>query len=253
MLCRLSSYGAYYIIAEPEQTGKAPISMVEILEYIERRRSIRRFTEEPVSREDLELLLRAGMAAPSATNRRPWQFVVVTDPDRLDALRKRLPLGRYNAPAALVVCGDLRRALPPSAQSFWVVDCSAATENTLLAAAGIGLGAVWIGVYPLRPLMAPRLQSDRLAQARATAFGGAWPSCGAQAGSQSVRSGQGALGCVLRAKRAQGNDRVHIGSALTRKGMRGMIPMYWEAWGPPFSVICATGNGVYCFLRPPGR
>jgi len=128
--------------------------MVEILDYIESRRSIRRFTEEPVSREDLELLLRAGMAAPSATNRRPWQFVVVTDPDRLDALRKRLPLGRYNAPAALVVCGDLRRALPPSAQSFWVVDCSAATENILLAAAGIGLGAVWIGVYPLRPLMA---------------------------------------------------------------------------------------------------
>ncbi len=128
--------------------------MVEILDYIEKRRSIRRFTEEPVSREDLELLLRAGMAAPSASNRRPWQFVVVTEAARLEALRNRLPLGRYNAPAAIVVCGDLRRALPPLAQGFWVVDCSAATENVLLAAAGIGLGAVWIGVYPLKPLMA---------------------------------------------------------------------------------------------------
>lgn len=128
--------------------------MVEILEYIERRRSIRRFSEDPVSREALELLLRAGMAAPSATNRRPWQFVVVTEPERLETLRNRLPLGRFNAPAAIVVCGDMKRALPPPVQGFWVVDCSAATQNILLAAAGIGLGAVWIGVYPLKPMMA---------------------------------------------------------------------------------------------------
>ncbi|MFO7697136.1 MAG: nitroreductase family protein [Anaerolineae bacterium] len=127
--------------------------MGEILEHIERRRSIRRYTDEPVSRDDLELLLRAGMAAPSASNRRPWQFVVVTEPERLQALRSRLPFGRFNAPAAIVVCGDLRRALPPPVQSFWAVDCSAAAENILLAAAGIGLGGVWIGVYPMRPLM----------------------------------------------------------------------------------------------------
>lgn len=127
--------------------------MGEILEHIEQRRSIRRFTEEPLSRDQLESLVRAGMAAPSATNRRPWQFVIVTEAEILQDLRDRLPLGRYKAPAAIVVCGDLRHALPPPAQGFWVLDCSAATENILLAAAGMGLGAVWIGVYPLRPLM----------------------------------------------------------------------------------------------------
>jgi nitroreductase len=128
--------------------------MGEILAHIEQRRSIRRYTDEPVSREDLETLLRAGMAAPSASNRRPWQFVVVTEPERLEALRRRQLFGRYTAPAAIVVCGDMARALPPPARDFWVVDCSAATENILLAATGLGLGTVWIGVYPLKPLMA---------------------------------------------------------------------------------------------------
>jgi nitroreductase len=128
--------------------------MGSILEHIEARRSIRRYTGEPVSAEDLRSLVRAGMAAPSANNRRPWEFVVVTEPASLDALRRRLPFGRFDAPAAIVVCGDMLRALPPPARGFWVVDCSAATQNILLAAAGLGLGTVWIGVYPLRPLMA---------------------------------------------------------------------------------------------------
>ncbi|MGI6368901.1 MAG: nitroreductase family protein [Anaerolineae bacterium] len=127
--------------------------MADILELIERRRSVRRYTPEPVTRKELELLLRAGMAAPSASGRKPWYFVVVTEEERLAALRRRLPLGRYNAPAAIIVCGDLQRAWPPPARNFWVVDCSAALQNIMLAASGIGLGSVCIGVYPLRPLM----------------------------------------------------------------------------------------------------
>ncbi len=127
--------------------------MAGILEHILQRRSIRRYTAEPVSREDLEALLRAAMAAPSAMNRKPWEFLVVTEPERLAALRRRLVLGNYNAPAAIVVCGNLRRAAPAIAKDFWVVDCSAATENILLAAAGLGLGSVWIGVYPVRAMM----------------------------------------------------------------------------------------------------
>ncbi len=128
--------------------------MGEILEHIQQRRSIRKYTEEPVSREQLTTLLQAAMAAPSAMNRKPWEFVVITESQKLAALRRQLVLGRYHAPAAIVVCGNLKRAAPAMAQDFWVLDCSAAAQNILLAAAGSGLGAVWIGVYPLQPMMA---------------------------------------------------------------------------------------------------
>ena len=127
--------------------------MPEILDSIMRRRSIRRYTEEPVTREQITTLLKAAMAAPSAMNRKPWEFIVITDPDRLQALRRRLVAGRFNAPAAIVVCGNLKRAAPAMAKDFWVLDCSAATQNILLAAAGLGLGTVWIGVYPVRLIM----------------------------------------------------------------------------------------------------
>jgi nitroreductase len=124
------------------------------MKHIYARRSVRRFSDEPVSEEQIESLLRAAMAAPSATNRRPWEFIVVTDAERRAALRRRLPLGGYGAPVAVAICGNTRRALPWPARDFWVQDCSAATENLLLAATGLGLGAVWIGVHPLKPLAA---------------------------------------------------------------------------------------------------
>ncbi len=127
--------------------------MPKILDDIMQRRSIRRYTEEPVTREQITTLLQAAMAAPSAMNRKPWEFIVITDPDRLQALRWRLPAGRFNAPAAIVVCGNLKRAAPAMAKDFWVLDCSAATQNILLAATGLGLGTVWIGVYPVRLIM----------------------------------------------------------------------------------------------------
>jgi large conductance mechanosensitive channel len=127
--------------------------MPEILEHILARRSIRKFTAEPVAAEDIEKLLQAAMAAPSASNRRPWEFVLVSDPALQARLRSGLPLGRYNAPLAIVVCGNLQRAWPWPATDFWIEDCSAATENLLLAATGQGLGAVWIGVHPLQPFI----------------------------------------------------------------------------------------------------
>lgn len=123
--------------------------MSEILEHIMARRSIRKYTEEPVSREQLEMLLRAAMAAPSASNLRPWEFVVVTDPERLARLRRVSPFAAYNAPAAIIVCGNMRRVYPPPATGFWIQDCSAATQNILLAATGLGLGSVWIGIHPV--------------------------------------------------------------------------------------------------------
>lgn len=118
-----------------------------------RRRSIRRFTSETVEEATLIRLLQAAMSAPSAVDSQPWEFIVLTDPDLLRRLRDRLPLGRHHAPAAFVVCGSPGTARNPAGRLFWQQDCSAATENLLLAATALGLGAVWVGVYPIKPLM----------------------------------------------------------------------------------------------------
>ncbi len=128
-------------------------AMPDILEHIMQRRSIRKFTAEPVSPEDITRLLQAAMAAPSASNRKPWEFVVVTDADILARLRSHLVFGRYEAPLAIAVCGNLKRAWPGPGRDFWIEDCSAAMENLLLAATGLGLGAVWIGVHPVSPFV----------------------------------------------------------------------------------------------------
>ncbi|HEX5840236.1 MAG TPA: nitroreductase family protein [Anaerolineales bacterium] len=122
--------------------------MPEIVDILFSRRSIRQFTGEPVDHETLVLLLQAAMAAPTACNSQPWEFIVVTEPQVLQAIRSSFLFARYNAPAAIVVCGNVRIANNSAAREHWIQDCSAATENILIAAAGLGLGAVWIGVYP---------------------------------------------------------------------------------------------------------
>jgi nitroreductase len=119
------------------------------LKTIFRRRSIRKYTDQPVEPEKLDLLLQAAMAAPSAMNCRPWEFIVVSDPEKLAQFRKRLIFGDRNAPAAIVVCGNPGLSINPAARLFWVQDCSAATENILIAAVSLGLGTVWIGVHPV--------------------------------------------------------------------------------------------------------
>lgn len=117
--------------------------MDERLAVIFARRSIRRYTDEPVDETDLQALLEAGMAAPSGSNRKPWRFVVVTDRETLCALAEAHPYGKMlaGAGAAVAVCGD------PAVSEWWVQDCSAATENILIAATMLGLGAVWLGCY----------------------------------------------------------------------------------------------------------
>jgi nitroreductase len=120
---------------------------MDTLQSIFTRRSIRRYTDQPVSEELIEQILRAAMAAPSAGNQQPWQFVVLTDRKLLDAIPGYHPYAEMlrQASAAIVVCGDLRLE---SRSGYWVQDCSAATQNLLLAAHALGLGAVWLGVYP---------------------------------------------------------------------------------------------------------
>ncbi len=120
-----------------------------VLENIHSRKSVRQFTSEPVSEKQVETLLRAAMAAPTAVNYQPWRFVVLNDRESLDALAEHLPFAKMitQAPLVIVVCGEtlwMRGEENP----FWSLDCSAAAQNMLLAAEAIGLGAVWTAAYP---------------------------------------------------------------------------------------------------------
>src|SRR5574344_929151 len=122
----------------------------KVMENILNRKSVRKYTKEEVKKEQLEMLVRAGMAAPSARNSQPWLFFVIDDRTILDNLAKQLPNAKMllSAKAAIVVCGNLQKALDGEGREFWVQDCSAATQNILLAAESMGLGAVWTGAYP---------------------------------------------------------------------------------------------------------
>lgn len=130
------------------------------LKVIHSRKSVRNYTGVPVSNDDIIDLLRAGMAAPSAVDRRPWSFVAVTERETLDNLSKATPFSGMlkKAGAAIIVCGipmksmvkmKLINLVAGVSNDYWVQDCSAATENILLAAEAKGLGAVWIGIHPV--------------------------------------------------------------------------------------------------------
>jgi nitroreductase len=114
-----------------------------VLQAILARRSIRRFRPDPLPREMVEKLLDAAMAAPSGNNVRPWHFVVVQDAGRRRQLSQvhRWAYMVAEAPLAIAVCADA------SSTEFWLDDCSAATENILIAAQALGLGGVWIGIH----------------------------------------------------------------------------------------------------------
>ena len=125
------------------------------IETIMTRTSIRSFTDQAVADETVETMLRAGMAAPTAVNAQPWHFVVVNERAKLDELAGTNRHGNMlrEAPLAIVVCGNMEKAMKGPGQAFWVQDCSAATENILLAAHALGLGAVWTGCYPMEERM----------------------------------------------------------------------------------------------------
>ncbi|MEN6342686.1 MAG: nitroreductase family protein [Methanospirillum sp.] len=121
---------------------------METLDAIMTRRSVRRFSKEPVDDATVDTLLRAAMQAPSAANEQPWAFVVIDDRAALDAIPSFSPYAAWaaGAPLGILVCADTRSLPFPG---FWIQDCSAAIQNLLLAAHALGLGAVWTGAYPL--------------------------------------------------------------------------------------------------------
>jgi nitroreductase len=120
---------------------------MDTLEAIHTRRSIRKYQDKLVPEELVSQLLAAAMAAPSARNQQPWEFIVITEKNLLEKLPSVNPYTQMapEAPLAILVCGNLRIETSPG---YWVVDCAAATQNLLLAAHALGLGAVWTGTYP---------------------------------------------------------------------------------------------------------
>lgn len=126
------------------QNGQAAI------ENIMTRTSIRQYTDQPIEQEKIDIMLKAAMAAPTAVNLQPWHFIVIDDKETIAQLAGPRPT---NAPLLIAVCGDTDKTTMPGGRGklpdFWVQDVSAATENLLLAAHALGLGAVWTGVYPV--------------------------------------------------------------------------------------------------------
>ena len=147
---------------------KAQDSAPSALDVIMSRTSIRSFTGEAVSKAQLETILKAGMAAPTAMNGQPWRFVVVTDKDKMASVFGAGPRSEMftTAGAVIVVCGQTTSmgrpfgAQPDAPEQempnmFWYEDCSAAAENILLAVKALGLGAVWTAGYPAEERIAP--------------------------------------------------------------------------------------------------
>ncbi len=123
---------------------------MDALDAIFTRRSVRSYSDKPVSQEDLKTILAAAMSGPSCTNAKDWQFVVVQDRDTLNAMadangRPAEPL--RNAAAGILICGDLDKAFK-LAKDYWVIDGAIAGQNICLAAHALGIGAVWLGTWP---------------------------------------------------------------------------------------------------------
>lgn len=119
------------------------------MQAIFNRRSIRKYTDKLVTEELIEQVLRAGMAAPSAGNEQPWHFIVINDRNVLNEIPKFHPHSEMlkEASHAIVVCGDLSLQ---KFEGYWVQDCSAAMQNMLLMVQELGLGSVWLGIYPMK-------------------------------------------------------------------------------------------------------
>jgi nitroreductase len=133
-----------------EQEGK----MTDAMTVIHSRKSVRTFTGQAVSKDLLNKIVKAGMAAPSAVNRQPWSFIVVTDRKTLDMLNEGLPYAKMlgKAGAAIIVCAIPEKAYEGS-KELAIIDSTLASENILLAAEASGLGALWTAAYPYRDRM----------------------------------------------------------------------------------------------------
>ncbi len=144
------SVTTYQLVALKKKSTETDINKEEIvLSAIHNRKSVRKYTNQLVKKEDLVKIIKAGMAAPSGHDTRPWQFIAITDRTIMMQLREKLEWARGldGSPAAIVVCGDLNK-VDERNPDFWITDTSAATQNILLAIEALGLGGVWSTIYP---------------------------------------------------------------------------------------------------------
>ncbi|WP_185966852.1 MULTISPECIES: nitroreductase family protein [Clostridium] len=118
---------------------------LDVISAISTRKSIRKYTEQTITDKELNTILNAGFCAPSAKNKRPWNFIVVKNKDQLMELSKININGKMlqNANCCIIVCGD---KILQGTKELLIADCSASTQNMLLASHGLGIGAVWCGV-----------------------------------------------------------------------------------------------------------
>ena len=128
------------------------------LDNIFARKSVRSYTDEPVSPEQVETILKAAMAAPSGMNMQPWRFVVVTDQKVKDKLAVGFNKMIAKAPVVIIICGKTTNKLGAPNKN-WTADCAASTENLLLAVEALGLGAVWTACYPYEDRMNPTVEA----------------------------------------------------------------------------------------------
>lgn len=120
------------------------------IEDIMTRTSVRAYSDKEVESEKVDTLLRAAMAAPTAGNKQPWRFVVINDKAILDSISENFHTMTMakDASVAVIMCGDVTATFDGDGRDYWIQDVSAASENLLLAAHAMGLGAVWCGIYP---------------------------------------------------------------------------------------------------------
>lgn len=138
-----------FVACSPSPQSEKTTAANAALDNIFARKSVRTYLDKGVEKEKIDWMLRAGMAAPTGRDLRPWEFVVISDRATLDSMATALPYAKMlkQARQAIVVCGDSTRS------SYWYLDCSAATQNILLAAESLGLGAVWTAAYPYEDRM----------------------------------------------------------------------------------------------------
>ena len=136
-----------------QEAVKENVSAKAVMENIMTRTSVRKFKQQPVEDVKIEALLRAGMAAPTANDMQPWHFVVLKDKQDIE---KYAESNKYHAedikktPLFIFVCADTTRMAEGQGKELWVQDLSAVSENILLAAHAMGLGACWTTIYPIQ-------------------------------------------------------------------------------------------------------
>jgi nitroreductase len=130
-------------------TGCGGRETMDVKEAVLKRRSIRTFGSVPITDEEIRELLESAMAAPSACNKRPWEFYVVKNKSLQEQLRLVSRYSNMNSSLMIIVAGNLRRSLANRVNDFWTQDCSAAVENMLLSATSMGIATCWCGLFPM--------------------------------------------------------------------------------------------------------